>query len=168
MKRCAGLILAIVMASVGVAEAKGPKRAGGWEAAERLKPGTKVVVQESGVASDYRNQVPCEVVRVDDASLTCRPEDERNRTIIYPIGPVLTVYRVETRVTAGSWARIVASSGLGFLLGCAITDDKPNFPLGGLGAAAGASIGLGRLSRQPNFKIVYPEGPGDVAPAVVP
>jgi hypothetical protein len=139
-------------------------------ATERLKPGTKVVVQELGVAGDYRYQVPCDVVRVDDASLTCRPEDERNRRIVYPIGRVQTVYRVKMKVTAGSWARIVAYSGLGFLLGCAITDENPDYVLGGLGAVAGAGIGLKDMSRQPNFEVVYwrQEAPGDVAPAVAP
>jgi hypothetical protein len=170
MRGFAGWILAVVVALAGAAQAKGPKGAGGWGAVERLKSGTKVVVQELGVAGDYRYQVPCDVVRVDDASLICRPEDELNRIIVYPIGRVLTVYRVKMRVTAGSWARIVGFSGLGFLLGCAFTDENANYPLGGLGAAAGAGIGLGHMSRQRNFEVVYwhPEEPGDGAATVAP
>jgi hypothetical protein len=146
--------LAVVMAGGAVAHAKDPAT-GSWVAVERLKPGTKVVVEELSTPGDYRYQVPCKVVRVDEASLTCRAEGGRNQRIVYPAGQVLTVYQVKMRVTAGSWARIVLYAGAGFLMGCAITDEKPDFPLGGMGAVAGGVIGAMDISRGPKFEVVY-------------
>jgi hypothetical protein len=154
MARIVGWALVAVMAGGGVAHAK-DAGAGGWGAVERLKPGTKVVVEELSTPGDYRYQVPCEVVRVDDASLTCRPEGQRNRRIVYPAGQVLTVYRVKMRVTAGSWVRMVIFPGLGFLLGCAITDENPDYPLGALGAVAGGALGAEHISKGPKFEVVY-------------
>jgi len=154
MGRFAGWVLAVVVAGGGVAQAK---EAGveGWGAVERLRPGTKVVVEELFTPGDYRYQTPCKLVRVDDASLTCRPEGQRNQRVIYPARQVLTVYQVRMRVTAGSWARIVLYSGLGFLLGCAITDENPDYPLGGMGAAGGALYGVGKISQEPKFTVIY-------------
>jgi hypothetical protein len=114
-----------------------------------------VVVEELSMPGDYQNQAPCKLVHVDDASLTCRPEGRRNRRIVYPAGQVLAVYQVKTRVTAGSWVRLVLFPGLGFLLGCAITDENPDYPLGAIGAAAGGLAGVEHISKSPTFKVIY-------------
>lgn len=162
MEMLAGWVLAAAIAGGGVAHttSAGAQTTAngvlpGWEAVQHLKPGTKVVVEDLFTPGDYRNQAPCQLLRVDDASLTCRPEGRRNRRIVYPAGQVLTVYQVKTRVTAGSWARIVLFPGLGFLLGCAITDENPDYPLGGIGAAAGGLFGVEHISREPKFAVIY-------------
>jgi len=154
------LILSSLLPVVAVAQGPGQEVQSGsaltnWGAVEHLKPGTKVVVEELNVAGDYRQQTPCKLIRVGDASLTCSPDRQRNQRIVYPASQVLTVYQVRMRVTAGSWARIVLYAGAGFLLGCAITDENPDYPLGAMGAVAGGLAGAGRISRKPKFAVVY-------------
>jgi hypothetical protein len=156
-----GWAFVVLMACGGVADAVSARVQTtnsvlpGWEAVQHLKPGTQVVVEELSTPGDYRNQAPCRLVRVDDASLTCRPENRRNQRIVYPAGQVLTVYQVKTKVTPGSWARVVLFAGLGFGMGCAITDQNPDYPVGGLGAVAGGLLGAEHISREPKFAVVY-------------
>jgi len=153
-RRFAGWVLAAWFAAGVAAQAKG-RVVGDWAAVERLKPGTKVVVTEPFVAEAYPDQTPCQVIRIDHASLTCRPEGDRARRIVYPAERVLTVYQVKMRVTAGSWARLVLFPGFGFLMGCAVTDDRPDYPLGALAGAGGAALAAGHISRHPKFELIY-------------
>jgi hypothetical protein len=162
MKMLVGWVLAVAIAGGGVAHS--PSAAAqslanselpGWDAVQHLKPGTQVMVEELSTPGGYQNEVPCKLLRVDDASLTCRPEGRSNRRIIYPAEQLLTVYQVKMRVTAGSWARIVLFPGLGFLLGCAITDENADYPLGGIGAAAGGLAAVEHISKAPTFKVIY-------------
>lgn len=162
MKMLAGWMLAAVIAGGGVAHATsaGAQTMAdgvlpGWDAVQHLKPGTQVMVEQLSTPDGYQSQAPCKLLRVDDASLTCRPEGRRNPRIVYPAAQLLTVYQVKMRVTAGSWVRIVLFPGLGFLLGCAITDENPDYPLGGIGAAAGGLAGVEHISRAPTFKVIY-------------
>ena len=154
MKKRAALVLAVIMTLSGLAYAKEPET-NSWDTVERLRPGTMVVVEQSFTLGDYRHQKPCGIVHVDHDSLTCLLKDGRSGRIVYPASEVLTVYRVRMRTTAWSWVRTALLGGAGFLLGCAITDDEPDYPLGGLGAADGALYGLGHLSRHPQFEIVF-------------
>jgi hypothetical protein len=133
-----------------------------------LKPGTKVVVFEQlFTPGDYHDQTPCWVMRVDEESLTCSPVGQRRQRIVYPARQVLTVYQVRMRVTAGGWVRAVLYAGGLFLVGCAVTDDAADYPLGAMGAVAGASVGIGRGLR-PKFTVVYrrmePSAGGAVSP----
>lgn len=146
--------LAMFVTLGGVAHAREP-RATSWTAVERLRPGTMVVVEQQATVGDYRYQTPCEVIGVNDDSLTCRPKDARSGRVVYPASEVLTVYRVKTRITTWSWVRTGLLGGAGFLVGCAITDDQPDYPLGGMGAAAGALYGLDHLSRKRHFEVIY-------------
>jgi len=156
------MVLMAVMAGGGLAHATSARAHAatnsalpGWEAVQRLKPGTEVVVEELLTPGDYRKQAPCKLVRVDDVSLTCRPDNRRNQRIVYPAPQVLSVYQVGMRVTAGSWVRIVLFAGLGFGLGCAITDENPDYPLGGIGAAAGGLLAAEHVSKAPTSKVIY-------------
>ena len=158
MARFAGLgfTLLLSLAAVAQGSSNGQQSAPiGWDAVEHLKPGTKIVVEQVFTRGDYRQQAPCKVIAVDDASLTCSPEGARHQRIVYPAGRVLTVYRVRMRITPGSWARVVLFAGAGFVMGCAITDDEPDYPLGALGAAAGAAYGASKISKEPKLAVVY-------------
>ena len=158
MGRVAGWVSVVLIVCCGVAQgsSNGQQSAPiGWDAVEHLKPGTKIVVEQMFTRGDYRQQAPCKVIAVDDASLTCSPEGARHQRIVYPAEQVLTVYRVRMRITPGSWARVVLFAGAGFWMGCAITDDQPDYPLGTIGAAAGAAYGASKISKQPKFAVVY-------------
>jgi hypothetical protein len=107
MARFAGLGFTLLVSLTAVAQgpSNGLQSAPiGWDAVEHLKPGTKIVVEQMLTRGDYRQQAPCKVIAVDDASLTCSPEGARHQRIVYPAGRVLTVYRVRMRITreAGS------------------------------------------------------------------
>jgi len=154
MKELGTLALAVTMTLSGVAHAKEPTT-NSWAAVERLRSGTMVVVEQPLTVGDYRYQIPCKVIRVDHDALTCRVKDGSSGRIVYPASEVLTVYRVRMRITAWSWVRTGLLAGGGFLMGCAITDDEPDYPLGGGGAAVGALYGLEHLSRHPQFDVVY-------------
>jgi hypothetical protein len=165
----AGLILGFLVAYSGVAQTKDAKQAVGsmsWDAVRALKPGTKVLVEQLFTPDDYRKQKPCWVVRVDEGSLTCSPVGKPRQKIVYPAAQVLTVYQVRMRLTAGSWARIILFAGAGFLVGCAITDDQCDYPLGALSAVGGAGVGVARISQ--SFTVVYrrmePSADGAVSP----
>jgi hypothetical protein len=156
MAKLAGFILLFSLAAVAQGPSNGRQFGpSGWDAMERLKPGTELVVEEMSTRSDYRQQAPCKMIAVDDASLTCSPEGARHQRIVYPARRVLTVYRVRMRITPGSWARLVLFAGAGFVMGCAITDDQPDYPLGAMGAAAGAAYGAANISKEPKFAAVY-------------
>jgi len=166
MGRFAGWLLVAVLAGGGVAHAedRGPS---GWGAVERLKPGTKVVVEQLLTPGDYRDQSPCWVTRVDEESLTCSPVGKRRQRIVYPARQVLTVYQVRMRLTAGGWVRTVLYTGAGLLVGCAITDDKCDYFLGAVGAVDGALFGALRGLR-PKFTVVYRRMEPSVGEAVSP
>jgi hypothetical protein len=158
MARFAGLgfTLLLSLAAVAQGSSNGQQSAPiGWDAVEHLKPGTKIVVEQMFTRGDYRQQAPCKVIAVDDASLTCSPECARHQRIVYPVGRVLTVYRVRMRITPGSWIRVVLFAGAGFVMGCAITDENADYPLGAMGAAAGAAYGASKISKEPKFAVVY-------------
>jgi len=158
MARFAGLGFTLLLSLAAVAQGSSNVQQSapiGWDAVERLNPGTKIVVEQMFTRSDYRQQAPCKVIAVDDASLTCSPEGARHQRIVYPAGRVLTVYRVRMRITPGSWARVVLFAGAGFVMGCAITDDEPDYPLGAMGAAAGAAYGASKISKEPKLAVVY-------------
>jgi hypothetical protein len=40
-------------------------------------------------------------------------------------------------------------------MGCAITDDNADYPLGAIGAADGAIYGASKISKKPKFAVVY-------------
>jgi hypothetical protein len=159
-------LLVVVLAGGGMAHAEdhGPSD---WGAVERLKPGTKVVVVQLLTLGDYHDQTPCWVMRVDEESLTCSPVGKRRQRIVHPARQVLTVYQIRMRVTAGGWVRTVLYAGAGFLVGCAITDENADYPLGALGAADGALYGMMRGAK-PKFTVVYqrmePSAGGAVSP----
>jgi hypothetical protein len=173
MARFAGLgfILLLTLAAVAQGSSSDVQSAGapiGWDAVQHLKPGTKIVVEQLYTRGDYRQQAPCKVIRVDGASLTCRPEDARQQRIIYPADRVLTVYRVHMRVTPGSRARVVLFAAAGFAMGCALTDGNPDYPLGAAVGAAGAAYGASKISKEPKFAVVYWRTEASASAAVSP
>ncbi len=144
MRRIAlGLVLVSLLATSGIADAANVVLPG-WGAVQQLKPGTKAVVVLQFAPWDYRKQTPCSVMRVDEESLSCSPVGKRRQRIVYSARQVFTVYQV--RVTAGGWVRTVLYAGAGFLVGCAVTDDKCDYPLGAMGAVAGGLLGAEHMS----------------------
>lgn len=158
MARFAGLGFTLLLSIAAVAQgsSNGLRSAPiGWGAVEHLKPGTKIVVEQMFTRGEYRQQAPCKVIAVDDASLTCSPEGARHQRIVYPAARVLTVYRMHMRITPGSWVRVALFAGAGFAMGCAITDENADYPLGAMGAAAGAGYRASNISKKPKFAVVY-------------
>jgi hypothetical protein len=159
-----GLILVSMLSANGIAHGANGVLPG-WDAVKALKPGTKLVVKVEFAPWDYREQTPCWVMSVDEESLTCSPIGKRRQRIVYSAGQVYTVYQVRMRPTAWSWARTVLLAAGGLLIGCAITDDKCDYPLGAMGAVAGGLLGAEHMS---TLVVVYrrmePSADGAVSP----
>jgi len=134
----------IALCLAGVSRAQGPARATstakiaappGWEAVERLKQGTKVIVRQPLTPGEFEPWRPCRVVHVDATALTCMPDGQKAQRVVYPVKQISSVYRLKLHIP---WVRGVIYSGLGVLVGgVVLTGENWNGSL----AAAGAVIG---------------------------
>lgn len=156
MRRIAGWVLAVVMASGGVAHA-GEKHQQ-WKAVKRLGVGVAVEVKSQGQAGVEE----CRVVRVDDAALTCEREKDPNRDwdagtgarLVFPRAAVEEVWVWQD----ASDRRILAGLGFGFMIGallCAEGGPAVAFICAGIGALIGAAIADGVAPAGPFW---YPPG----------
>ena len=113
---------------------------------EGLTSRDKVVVKVEFAPWDYRDETPCWVVRVDEESLTCSPVGKRRQRIVYPARA--GVYGLSGQDAADGMELGAHRSSCrgGFLIGCAITDDECDYPLGAMGAVAGGLLGAEHMS----------------------
>lgn len=116
----------------------------GWEAVERLKHGTKVIVRQPLTPGEFEPWRPCRVVHVDSTALTCMPDGQKVQRVVYPIGQINSVYQLKLHIP---WVRGVVYSGLGVLVGGVIlTGENWNGSLAAVGAVIG---GLNAVDSDP-------------------
>lgn len=115
--------MAIALVFAGIAMAQEPSRVAstarvnappGWEAVERLKHGTKVIVRQPLTPGEFEPLRPCRVVQVDASALTCMPDGQKVQRVVYPVGQINSVYQLKLHIP---WVRGVFYSGLGVLVG---------------------------------------------------
>jgi hypothetical protein len=148
------LMLSVLSIMVGSAAAQGPPP--GWHAVQRLRRGTKITVERPLASGELDEQRSCKIVRVDAATLTCIPEGDQGQRVVYPARQIDSVYRIKRDVP---WVRLVLGAGLGFAIGGAVSDGRPNFPLAGVGAIAGAGYAVGTDTPKTKVVLVYPRMP---------
>jgi hypothetical protein len=113
----------------------------GWNAVERLRKGTRLVVGRTLTPGEYEERQPCKVVRVDTASLVCTPLGGRGSRLVYPARQVASVYVCKAHISPNI-LKMIVYGGAGWLAGGIITDENWDYPLATIGAIGGGLSGL--------------------------
>ena len=136
----------------------------GWEAVQRLKPGTKVTVRQPLAPGEFEPRRSCSVVHVDATALTCVPDGERDERVTYPVGQIESVYRLKLHIP---WIRGVLYAGAGaFVGGAVLTGGNWNNRSGTVGAIAGGIEAVIKDPPKTQLVLVYQRMPEPLTPSM--
>jgi hypothetical protein len=158
MRRSALISIALFLLG-GFSMAQAPVPAGasvtsrsplGWEAAQRLKPGTKVAVRQPLTPGEFEPRRSCKVVHVDATSLTCTSDGQQGQRVVYPVAQIDSVYQFKLHFP---WIRTVVYAGIGsFVGGGVLTGGNWDHRLGTAGAIVGGLNAV--IADPPGTKLV--------------